>query len=256
MPLQKGHVSILDFDDTTPAIIEPKTILKKLDTMPERVVMPFFMDVVETVCADATVIFELGSEIGKNPVYLLETQFGDVAVMHPGVGAPLAAAFMEEAIAVGGSKFMACGGAGVLVRDIAMGHVIIPDTAIRDEGTSYHYLPAEAEARAHPAAIEAIKNTLDRHHLPYDVGKVWTTDAIYRETRAIVEDRVAQGCLLVEMEAAAFMAVAEFRDVVFGQLLYGGDTLAGDEWDNRGWQKEISTREKLFWLAVEAVCAL
>jgi nucleoside phosphorylase len=66
---------------------------------------------------------------------------------------------------------------------------------------------------------------------------------------------VAQGCLTVEMEAAAFFAVAQYRGVPFGQLLYGGDDLSGDEWDGRAWQ-DHSGREKLFWLAAEAALRL
>ena len=54
------------------------------------------------------------------------------------------------------------------------------------------------------------------------------------------------------METAAFFAVAQFRRVTFGQLLYGGDDLVGDAWDNRNWQKERTTRNRLFQLAIEA----
>ena len=57
-------------------------------------------------------------------------------------------------------------------------------------------------------------------------------------------------------EAAAFFAVAQFRGVPFGQLLYGGDDLSGDVWDNRDWQTRAPAREKLFWLAAEACLKL
>jgi uridine phosphorylase len=256
VPIQKGACPILDYDDHPEAVLQPDRILSRQPNMPERVVMPFFQNVIQSVCAGAEIIFHLGSEIGPNPVYRLATEYGTVAVMHPGVGAPLAAAFMEEAIALGGRKFIACGGAGVLKKGIDVEHIVVPDSAIRDEGTSYHYLPPEAEVRAHPDALSAIQRTLARHHLPYEIGRTWTTDAPYRETRDMVNDRIAQGCLTVEMEAAALMAVAQFRGVVFGQLLYGGDDLTGDEWDSREWQGRLTAREKLFWLAIEAVCAI
>ncbi len=57
-------------------------------------------------------------------------------------------------------------------------------------------------------------------------------------------------------EAAAFFAVAEFRGVVFGQILYGGDDVSGTEWDHRNWNKRTRTREDLFWLAAEACLKL
>ncbi len=88
------------------------------------------------------------------------------------------------------------------------------------------------------------------------VGKTWTTDAFYRETPGKVALRKQEGCLTVEMEAAAFFAVADFRDVTFGQILYGGDDVSGETWDSRRWNERTSVREKLFWLAAEACLEL
>jgi len=104
--------------------------------------------------------------------------------------------------------------------------------------------------------IRAIVHTLERHHVPYVTGTTWTTDGLYRETRAKVERRVAEGCLCVEMEAAAFFAVAAFRGVAFGQLLYAGDDLSGDAWDDRSWDEHATGRELLFRLAAEACLRL
>jgi nucleoside phosphorylase len=93
--------------------------------------------------------------------------------------------------------------------------------------------------------------------VPYVTGKTWTTDAVYRETPAKIARRKAEGCITVEMEAATFFAVAQFRGVPFGQILYGGDDLSGDLWDQRDWIKgQVSTREKLLWLAAEACLSL
>ncbi len=88
------------------------------------------------------------------------------------------------------------------------------------------------------------------------LGKTWTTDAPYRETPDKMALRRSEGCLTVEMETAAFCAVAQFRDVTFGQILYGGDDLTGDQWDPRDWHVLASTREKLFWLAAESCLQL
>jgi len=64
---------------------------------------------------------------------------------------------------------------------------------------------------------------------------------------------VAEGCEVVEMEAAAFFAVAAFRGVEFGQLLYGGDVVIPDGWDRRSWHTRGDIRLNLFELAAEAV---
>lgn len=159
-------------------------------------------------------------------------------------------------IALGCRKFIACGGAGVLDREIAVGHLVVPTSAIRDEGTSYHYLPPSREVSASPEGVAAIEAALKADGIDYITGKTWTTDAIYRETPEKVKLRKAEGCVTVEMEAATFFAVAQFRGVTFAQILYGGDNLDSDQWDSRHWDKHTSIREKLFWLAAEACLKL
>ena len=144
----------------------------------------------------------------------------------------------------------------MLVPEIALGHVIVPTAAIRDEGTSYHYLAPSREVQPTPEALAAIVATLERHGVPHVTGKTWTTDALYRETREKAARRVAEGCLTVEMEAAAFFAVAWFRGISFGQLLYAGDDLSGDVWNARGWDGHETGRQQLFQLAAEAVLTL
>ena len=158
-------------------------------------------------------------------------------------------------IALGSRKFVACGGAGVLDSNIAVGHLVVPSAAIRDEGTSYHYLPPSREVAPHPRALAAIEKTLKRNGIDYIVAKTWTTDAIFRETRARMNARKREGCLTVEMEAAAFFAVAQFRGVQFGQILYGGDDISAEQWDQRNWSRH-QIRERLFTLAAEACLSM
>jgi uridine phosphorylase len=97
---------------------------------------------------------------------------------------------------------------------------------------------------------------LQARELRYVVAKTWTTDAPYRETSGKMKRRKSEGCLTVEMEAAAFFAVAQFRRVSFAQMLYGGDDVSGEEWDAREWHQQESMREKLFWLAAVACLML
>jgi uridine phosphorylase len=248
---------ILEFDSAPEAFIEPRRIIQPID-VPEHCVVCFFQDVIGKICADhkARLLVTQRSEIGSHPVYETEVNGRRLAFFHPGVGAPLAASLLEEVIALGCTKFIACGGAGVLNRDLQVGHVVVPSAAVRDEGVSYHYLPPSREVSASPVAVAAIEQVLQRHQREYLVAKTWTTDAIYRETPAKIKLRKAEGCLTVEMEAASFFAVAQFRGVTFGQLLYGGDDLGSDEWDGRAWDRQEAVRENLFWLAAEACLLL
>ena len=154
---------ILEFDPDNSAFIEPHKLLQPID-IPRRCVLCFFQDVLQKLHADGQlkVIFKLGSEIGQNLVYEMEVEGERVTVLHPGVGAPLAGAFLEELIALGCRDFIACGGCGVLDGTIGLGHVVVPATAVRDEGTSYHYLPPSREVTAHPNAVQAIEQALQK----------------------------------------------------------------------------------------------
>ncbi len=245
---------ILDFDATRDAVLEPILAIRPFD-LPEHVVLCFFRDAITAFVEEhgGREIGRLVSEMGSHPVFEVDLDGRRLAIAQGGVGAPLAAAWLDELIALGGRAFVAAGGAGVLVPGLVMGHVVVPTAAIRDEGTSYHYLPASREVAPTDDALAAITATLDRRGIPHVAGKTWTTDAIYRETRDKVRRRVGEGCLTVEMEAAAFFAVARFRGVSFGQMLYAGDDLSGEAWDGRGWPHHDTGRSLLLRLAVDAV---
>jgi uridine phosphorylase len=248
---------ILEFDPTPEAFIEPSKVIRSRD-LPEHCVICFFKEVIDKVVAEhnAKVVVENRWEDGPHCVYEISYQNRRLAFFHPGVGAPIAAGLLEEVIGFGCRKFIACGGCGVLEKDIAVGHIIVASGAVRDEGLSYHYLPPAREVIANELGIHALVKTLDSRGVPYRVGKTWTTDAPYRETPNKIARRKEEGCIVVEMESAALMAVAQFRDVVFGQALYGGDDLSGLEWDNREWQSRSDVRENLFWLCADACLTL
>jgi uridine phosphorylase len=255
--MQKDY-PILEYDGELEAMIDPQKLIKPRPDMPEHGVICFFFDVINHFAEQKLIrrITAIRTEMGDHPVYELPWEGRSVALFHPGVGAPLAAGLTEEMIALGCRKFIACGGAGVLDREIAVGHLIIPVSAVRDEGTSYHYLPPAREVGPTPEAVAAIETVLKSRKIDYLLAKTWTTDAFYRETRKKVALRKAEGCLTVEMEAAALFAVAQFRRVQIGQILYGGDNLDGEIWDGRDWESNWTVREKLIGLAAEACLLL
>lgn len=255
--MQKSDYPILEFDPGRKAIFEPGKYAGEAD-IPEHVVLCFFHDVVASIAErhHASVPARPYSEMGGHPLYEIEHEGQRLGIFHPGVGAPLASFLLEEIIALGGSKFIACGGAGVLDSKLAIGHIIVPDSAVRDEGTSYHYLPPGREVSASPEGVAAIEAVLKQHGRDYLVAKTWTNDGFYRETPAKVALRKSEGCVAVEMEAAAFFAVAQFRGVTLAQMLYAGDDVGGAEWDSRDWVQQTAVREELFWLAAEACLTL
>jgi uridine phosphorylase len=248
---------ILEFDSDPQAILNPPQVDLKFPT-PERVVLCFFQDVLRSMLQEGRLeeIYHLGSEIGLNPLYRLVENGVPVLVLHPGVGAPLAAAFLDEMIAMGARKFVACGGCGVLHPEIAAGHPVVLTGAVRDEGTSYHYLAPSREVSADAEAVAALEAVCQERGIEYRLGKAWTTDAFYRETAAKRAQRLAEGCEVVEMEAAAFFAVAQFRGVKLGQVVYGGDLVVPEGWDLREWHRREDDRRLMFELALAAVLKL
>ena len=248
---------ILEFDPTREAVLEPSRLIEARD-VPKHAVICFFAEVIAEIIEkhDARIIHTSASEIGKHPLYEIAYQGQRLAFFHPGIGAPLAIGLMEEIIALGVENFIACGGCGVLDKEIAVGHLLLPIAAIRDEGTSYHYALPSREIEVDPAVVEIIEAVLSTHELQYIKTKTWTTDAIYRETPAKIRRYREEGCLSVEMETAAFIALAQFRNVRFGQLLYGGDAVLADAWDGRSWNSRNDIRQQLFWLAAEACLKL
>jgi uridine phosphorylase len=248
---------ILEFDDQSEAIIHPRKYATQ-DILPEGCVLCFFYDVLANLAAQGLLrkVGEFKSENGPLPIYVHEAGEQQITVMNPMVGAPIAAGVMEELIAHGCRKFIIVGGAGSLVHDLVAEHLVIPIAAVRDEGVSYHYLPPSREVTPDEAGVAAIEQVLIAHNLPYVKTKTWTTDAFYRETARKREKRIAEGCSVVEMEAAAFFAVAKFRGVQAAQLLYAGDLVVPEGWDGRAWYSRGEFRTMLFGLALEAIAVL
>lgn len=93
--------------------------------------------------------------------------------------------------------------------------------------------------------------------MPYIKGKIWTTDAPYRETRKKIQLRQEQGCIAVEMECAALVAAARLRNIVFSQFVYACDNLDSENWDQRGLTiRPISQKVEIFELAMECATHL
>src|SRR5260370_6198671 len=155
---------ILEFDSTPQAILEPQRIIKPID-VPEHAVACFFQDVITQLSQQhrARVIKHLRSEIGTHPVYEIEVEGKRLAVFHPGVGAPLAAAMLEEVIALGCKKFIACGGAGVLYSTHALRHAIVPGGAAGEGSTSSTHSPARPGCGARPHGGAAPDNVTTAH---------------------------------------------------------------------------------------------
>jgi uridine phosphorylase len=148
-----------------------------------------------------------------------------------GIGAPAAAAALEELAAMGTGAFVSVGTAGSLQRDLNIGDLVLCEAAIRDEGVSHHYLPPGKLATAQPGLTAALEAALRQAGVPFRAGSSWTIDTPYRETVAEARRYQAEGVLCVEMEAAALFAVAEVRGLQVSSAFSISDSLADLVWN-------------------------
>lgn len=251
--LYDSEFPICEFDTNPRAKINADEHYRK--TLPEKCVITFFRRELEALVEEKQleILDYLHSEILDIPIYGYPVEGENLCITMPFLTAPGAASTLEELYAKGCGKFIVCGGAGCLLEGTKVGELILPTAAVRDEGTSYHYLPPAREVPCHRQAAQTVKAELQRRHIPYREGKTWTTDAIYRETEDKIQKRLAEGCMTVEMEAAAFFAVSQVYQIPLAQLLYAGDDLSGDVWDTRDWNRQKSVRANMITLALELV---
>ncbi len=149
----------------------------------------------------------------------------------PFVGAPYATMVLETLIAWGAKKILFVGWCGSISKKVKIGDIIIPSAAIIDEGTSRHY-QNEDEPVSYPSElmITRLKAELNQNKIHFHSGTVWSTDAIYRETRKQVEHYQSQDAIAVEMETSALFTVARFRQVALGAMLVVSDELDSFKW--------------------------
>lgn len=242
-----------------PALFTPSDTTKKLENFPEICVSTFSEKIIQKFASlsDTEQIAELYTANGVTPVYKIRYKDTCIAFYLSKVGAPACVVGFEEIVAMGAKKFVLFGSCGVLNDDKVKDNIIIPVSAIRDEGTSYHYIAPSSEIEANKHSIEILETVLKNCGYSYIKGKTWTSDAIYRETIPVIQERKQEGCLAAEMECASMLAVSKYRKIPFVQFLYGADNLSSDTWEIRDLPLHgLTNAEKYMVLAFECGLAL
>ncbi len=240
------------FDDRSRAILQPAVNenAPKVDAC-----ILTFSHKIEAAVIEAFAPNELGetwSSNGRRPIWALPYRGKTFAFLMSYVGAPACVATIEDSYSqFRTDKYILFGGAGCLDKEIAHGKVMIPTAAYRDEGTSYHYAPP-SDYIAMPN-WKAVAACMRENGIPYALGRTWTTDAIFRETRDRIARRTAEGAKIVEMEQAGCIAVAQCRGIRYGALIYGGDDMSQDERDDRSWRSREGIRYDLVALCKQLV---
>jgi len=166
------------------------------------------------------------------------------------IGAPAATAILEEAIECGARKIFEVGLSGGIQPYLKPGDLVVVTEAIRDEGTSFHYLPLEVKVRSDASLIEKLSEYLDRKRTAYYVGPVWSTDAPYRETLGKVRKFRDRGTLCVDMETSAIFSLAKYRSVQAASAQVISDVLTESDWKLAFGHKAVVKGERALLKAV------
>jgi len=153
------------------------------------------------------------------------------SVTGPFVGAPYAVILLETLIAWGVRKIIFLGWCGAVSKKVKIGDIVLPTSAVIDEGTSAHYGQLDTGvSRTSSSLVSMIRQVLNKNQIEFHAGTIWTTDAVYRETRHLVEAHQQDGILAVEMELSALYSVAKFRRVALAGILVVSDELSSLDW--------------------------
>ena len=232
----KNEIPILEFDTDEAAVIMPTHEHLNLK-LPSKAVFAFLGEHIDEYAQThhAIQVGQFLSATKDYPIYLVEHKGEDVCLCQAPVGSAPAVQLMDWLIGYGVREIITGGCCGALA-DFEENVFLVPYKALRDEGTSYHYMKPSRFVEINPIALKAIEKTIVEHGLAYHEVITWTTDGFYSETKGKVAYRRQEGCEVVEMECAALAACASFRNAVWGCILFTADTLADVEhYDERNW---------------------
>ncbi len=180
---------------------------------------------------------------------LITSKQGDkgICIAGPYIGAPYGSMLLESLIAVGIKKVIVLGWCGAVSEKLNVGDILIPQRAIVDEGTSHNYQEATESifyTKPDMEFSDQLSKELDRRKMNHLKSTIWSTDAIYRETKKKVDLFKNLGADAVEMECSALFAVAHYRQIQIGAALVVSDSVASKDWDPGFRNKKFKTARR------------
>lgn len=160
-------------------------------------------------------------EVKKNGVVVL-TNFGG--------GSPILVELAEELVVMGARRFVTMTWGGMLQPELRSGDIVVCNRAVRDDGTSHHYLPHAKYIEADTHLVDQLAESIRARGVSCTIGSTWTTDAPYRETLQEIKGYQAEGVKTVEMESAGLFTIGQVRGVQTASIVVGMDSLADYKW--------------------------
>jgi len=155
---------------------------------------------------------------------------GAIVLTNFGGGSPILAELAEELVVMGARRMITMTWGGILQSDIKAGDIVVCNRAIRDDGTSHHYLAPEKYIDANEQLVQQIVEAIRARGSSCMIGTTWTTDAPYRETLEEIKQYQAEGVKTVEMESAGLFTIGQVRNIQTASVVIGMDSLADYKW--------------------------
>lgn len=220
---------MIEFDSNKNAIFNPQDL--HLEIPVKQAILVFDDDVWDDYIVPNENLETMEVKSNRGRVFgtyrLVNTDSTPTLLVYPSAGGSASVMEVELLIASGIDKIVAFGTCGSMSTKIAKNTLLIPISAKREEGTSYHYLPPSETVDQSAESIKALEDTFKESNEEYAIGKIWTIDAIYRETPGKLEKLQKTGYIGVDMELASLLAMAKFREIKFAEFLIADDNIAG-----------------------------
>ena len=227
-----SHLPLLDHPLNSPSVFRPEDLVDDIRgqrrihalDLPEVCVLDFDGDMTDALVGAGEVRSCDGWPCFHTSMWALPVDGGCCGLIARTIGGPYAVLVAEQLAVCGVRAIVGLTSAGRVGSVLPVPGVVVADRAIRDEGTSYHYLPASETVEALPGLADALEAAVTTVGLPVERGLVWTTDAPYRETSEQIDRHARLGALAVEMQAASLFAFAAARKVPVGVVAHVTNT--------------------------------
>ena len=211
----------------TPIALPVKS--KKMPKIAPVALMTATLPDLYTVCKILKADTSAKKRFDISEIYFGEQEYKDIAVIGPFVGAPYAVIILEQLILYGVKQIIFIGWCGSISASVKIGDIILPNSALIDEGTSKDY-GAKEVSFPNPELLNRLEKALIKSEKKYCKTKIWTADAIYRETISKVKYYQKKGAKAVEMETSALFSAGDFKKIKVCSLLAVSDELYQFKW--------------------------
>ncbi|WFU45190.1 nucleoside phosphorylase [Bradyrhizobium sp. CB82] len=204
---------------TEPSAFTPENLLRQArrqkqiasSSIPDICLLDPDGDIVRSLLARGDARLESGWACYHTQLYAFSRGGIEFGIVGCAVGASYAVLIAEEMFASGCKLLISVTSSGQIVPICPPPYFILIERALRDEGTSYHYMAPSDYSQADAGLISALDGAFAEFSVPVLTGATWTTDAPFRETQRAIDAMVERSLMAVEMEAAALYAFAQVR---------------------------------------------